>query len=547
MKKRKSSFNVQGSILAAAAITCGGIGLLYQILLMNRIGAQGIGYYSSAFRIYSVLIILSSYSLPLAVSKMISTRITGKEYKNAYSVFLTAFLIGAAGGLIIGFLIYFGAGFYASAILKRPMAAYALRALAPVAALSAVLGILRGYFQGLGTAIPTGISLAAEHGITAITGFIFSFSFFRSGVDSGIVFGKEDFPGAFGAAGGILGTGVGAFISLLFLGFIYTIYKRVMQKKIRKDQTGVTESYLDLSKDFMIAAVPVVLSVFIYQLNLLIDDALFGNVMAFFKVSAMDTASVWGEYAGKYQSLVFFPTMIASIAGILKMNSLNRLDKELDRGLITERIGAGIRAGMLLAIPFAIGLTILSNPLMNILFNGDNVKAINMLFFGAVAVVFFTLAFITCKALYSLEYGKNAVRHGIFSLLIHTVVLVFMLFALKGNIYGVAFSNILYGVLVFLFNWITLIRKVKYGQELKKTYSLPLVAAVIMGAVMAAVYYLLFKVTSLGVLSVLLSIFIGGSCYLALILKFKCIDEYELYDAPGGRWLVNIGKKVHLL
>lgn len=546
MKKRKTSLSVQGGILAAAAVLCAGINFLYRILVMNRIGEPGMGYYSSAFGIYSVLVILSSYSLPLAVSKLVSARITVKEYKNAYSVFLTALLIGIAGGLLSGILIYFGSGFYASGILKRPMTVYALRALAPAAAFSVVLGILRGYFQGMGTAIPTGISLAVEHGITAIAGVILSFSLYRSGIASGIVYGKEDFPGAFGAAGGILGSSLGAFAAIVFLGFLYTVYKRVMHKKIRKDPTKVTESYFEFSRDFLIAAVPAVLGILAYQVSLLIDDALFGQMMSFLKVSSIEAAALWGEY-GKYQLLIFFPVVLACAGGILKTGTVSRLDKELDRGLIGERLESGIRFGMMTAIPFAVGLTVLSRPLMHFFFRTDSVKAANVLLVGASAVVFFVLAFITSEVLFSLDYGNIAVRNGVYSLVIHIVMLVLALILFKGSIYGVVLSNLFFGGLVFLFNRITLRHKVKYGQELKKTYLLPLAASAVMGGIMAVVYYLIYKAVSLNGLGVMLSVLLGTISYLVLILKLKCIEEYELLGVPGGRWLIRAGKKVHLL
>ncbi len=46
---------------------------------MQRIlGDIGIGYYSTAFEIYNVMLIISSYSLPLAVSKMVSAQMAKK-------------------------------------------------------------------------------------------------------------------------------------------------------------------------------------------------------------------------------------------------------------------------------------------------------------------------------------------------------------------------------------------------------------------------------------------------------------------------------------
>mgnify|MGYP003234924978 CR=1 FL=1 len=73
-KKNEKNFLVQGSILAIAGVITKLIGAFYRIPLLNIIGTEGNGYYSVAFSIYSVALMLTSYSLPLAVSKLVSAR-----------------------------------------------------------------------------------------------------------------------------------------------------------------------------------------------------------------------------------------------------------------------------------------------------------------------------------------------------------------------------------------------------------------------------------------------------------------------------------------
>ena len=99
-KKKESNFVVQGSILAVAGIIVRLIGMLYRIPMTNIIGDEGMGYYSTAFNVYNIMLILSSYSLPLAVSKMVAARIARGQYRNMSRV-LCASLVYAtiAGGL----------------------------------------------------------------------------------------------------------------------------------------------------------------------------------------------------------------------------------------------------------------------------------------------------------------------------------------------------------------------------------------------------------------------------------------------------------------
>ena len=80
-KKKNSSFLIQGMILATAGIITRLIGIAYRIPINNILGDEGQGFYGCAFSIYNIALLLTSYSLPLAVSKLVSARISKKEYK----------------------------------------------------------------------------------------------------------------------------------------------------------------------------------------------------------------------------------------------------------------------------------------------------------------------------------------------------------------------------------------------------------------------------------------------------------------------------------
>ena len=78
---------VQGSVLAVASMIARVIGMLYRIPLTNIIGDEGNGYYSCAFEVYSLMLLISSYSIPSAISKVIAQKLAVKEYKNAHRIF----------------------------------------------------------------------------------------------------------------------------------------------------------------------------------------------------------------------------------------------------------------------------------------------------------------------------------------------------------------------------------------------------------------------------------------------------------------------------
>ena len=131
-KKSSNNFLVQGGLLAAASIIVRFIGLLYRLPLTDIIGDEGMGYYSSAYSIYNIALLISSYSLPLAVSKLVASRVIKKEYKNSFRIFLTAIIVGSIVGLATSLIVYFGADFFAIYVSKSPRTAIPLKVLAQI-------------------------------------------------------------------------------------------------------------------------------------------------------------------------------------------------------------------------------------------------------------------------------------------------------------------------------------------------------------------------------------------------------------------------------
>ena len=161
-KKSSTSFLVQGSILAIASIVSRIIGLIYRIPLTNIIGDTGNDYYGTAFQIYNILLIISSYSLPLAVSKLVSANYSQGRRHNVYRILKCALVFGACTGTIAALILLFGAEFITGTLMKTPMSIFAVRVLIPVLLIVAVLGVMRGFFQGLGTMMPSATSQILE-------------------------------------------------------------------------------------------------------------------------------------------------------------------------------------------------------------------------------------------------------------------------------------------------------------------------------------------------------------------------------------------------
>ena len=206
----RSNFLVQGSILALAGILVRVIGMLYRIPVVNIIGSDGNGIYSAAYNVYNIVLVLSSYGLPMAVSKLISARLAEGEYRNSAQIFRSALILSVITGGCACALLYFGAGWIERTLYPGlPGMAIPLRVLAPTVLIVAVLGVFRGFYQGHGQMEPTAVSQLIEQIVNAVVSVAAGYLLMRA-------YTGQEYQAAHGAAGSTLGTCLGALSALIF-------------------------------------------------------------------------------------------------------------------------------------------------------------------------------------------------------------------------------------------------------------------------------------------------------------------------------------------
>ena len=279
---RKHKFLMQGSILAIAGILVRIIGLIYRIPMISIIGTKGSGYYTSAYSVYSLFLILSSYSFPAAISKIISERLAEGRFKDVKTVVKYSLILAFFVGIIMFSIMYFGADLI-SLFHRKRLLKFALRALAPTLFIMSFLGIFRGVFQGMGNMIPTAISQIFEQIANAITSIVFAYVLFNKGKVANLIYESTEYSYAFGAEGGAIGTGVGAFTALVVLLFmffsLYSKYKKFLNNNNNYEPETRTKVYSVLFSTI----VPIIISSTIYNLTTVVDDLIFSNVLTFMK------------------------------------------------------------------------------------------------------------------------------------------------------------------------------------------------------------------------------------------------------------------------
>lgn len=538
--RKSNNFLVQGSILAAASILSRLIGMLYRIPLTNIIGDEGNGYYSNAYSIYSIALILSSYSLPLAVSKLVSARVIKKEYKNSYRVFLCAMMFAVAACLVTTLVIFFGADFLATTIYNDPRSALPLKIIAPTIFVFGIMGILRGYFQGKNTMLPTSISQILEQVINAIVSISAAYLFMKAHSASQEI-------AAYGAAGSALGTIMGAVVSLAFLLFIFILYKPIINKQIRKDKSSTRESYSDVFRILIATIIPVIFSQLIFQLSAVIDGSLFGHIMDSNGVAYETRSSLYGIYSSKYKLLIDLPVSIASAMAVAIVPSIVASKAHGSNTEVKTKVHQAIKFNMVIAIPAAVGIGVLAKPILSILFIGDMELAAKLVQMGCIAIIFFALSTTSNAILQGINKMKVPVINAAISLSVHIILVFILLKFFHLSTYALVIGNVTFALLICILNWMSVGKYLSYKQEVVKTFLIPTGCSILMGGVAFVVYYGVYSLIRSNAISTAVAILVAIVVYGCTLLVFKGITREELYDMPMGRTIARFAEKIHLL
>ena len=537
--KSGDNFIKQGTILAAASVVSRIIGMLYRSPMSAAIGDEGNGLYSFAFEIYSIALILSSYSMPLAVSKLLSARFAKREYKNGMRIFWSAMFFASAAGLIMTLIIFLGAGLIEKASGYVGLAT-PLRVLSPTIFVVAIAGTLRGFFQSRKTMMPTAVSQLIEQIVNAIVSVAAAFLFVHLASSD---VGKAKW----GAAGGTLGTLFGALSALAFLIFTYVIYKPRMKRHLGHDTTGYTESGRDISKLLAATIIPIILSQTVYQSIGIIDGFIFGNIY-----DGADRTVLYGIYSSKYRLMVNIPNAISSALASSMIPTLVSLYALGNRREFRNKLASSVKFNMVIAFPCAIGLMVLAWPIMKLLFpTTDTVVSGNMLFFGGIAVIFYALSTVTNAALQGLDKMRIPVIHAAISLVIHVVLIYVLLLFTDLSAYALVIGNITYPLVVCILNWFSVAKYAEYRQEIRTTFIVPAIASIVMGGVVFGISKLMQLILPSGyfanALLVMVCLIIAVAVYFVVLFLLKGLTREELKDFPMGMRLARLATKLKLM
>lgn len=489
---------------------------------------------------YLIILLVSSYSIPSAISKEIAKALSKKEYRNVQRIFYGAlfyvFIIGGLASLLT---------FFAAPMLAEKNSVNVLRVFAPTIFLSGLLGVFRGFFQGHNTLTQTSISQILEQILNAVISILAAFLLMNT-----VLLKDETTIAIYGAVGSAIGTGVGVLGAFIFMVMVYLLNKGMIKSRMKHSQNEVLESYSSILKNIFYTVTPFILSTAIYNLNIITNQTIFTKILIYIKgLTEAIVSAEYGIFAGQVVVIANIPIAIASSmsAAIIPRIAANFAINHTKEA--NQQISLAIRFTMLISIPAAVGIFVLAKPIILILFplKDTVLQASSLLQCMSITIVLYSLSTLTNAVLQGIGKINLPVINASIALAIQTVVLVILLITTKWGLYTLVIASITNAFFICFLNQVAVYKNLGLLINVKLHFLIPFVASVVMGIMTKLMYFLAYNSCKSNFIATFLSIGVAVISYFILIIKLGGIEEEEMQSLPKGDMLIKIARKCKIL
>ena len=535
-EKKGVGFVKQAAILAAASLMVRVLGFLYRLPLTDMIGDEGNGIYSAGFYLYNMFLIMSSAGLPVAISRMVAEKLALGEYTNAKKIFRVSMITASALGFVCMLIMLCFASQFCM-IIKSERSFYCILTLAPTVFIVSVMAVYRGYFQGFGTTVPTAMSQLIEQVFNAVFSVFMAWFLMKTMTGDKI---------AWGAAGGTAGTGIGAFAGLCTLFFAYYITRGSRKRRFAKDEGGYDiETGPQILKNLLKIAVPVITGTAIFSMTNLIDMAMVKDrLSAIGTYSDKEMDALYGLLTGKYVTLTTLPVSISTAIATAVIPSIASSLALKQHKAVQAKVDTTLRLTMMISIPAAVGLGVLGNQILMMLFP-NHPEGGTLLRVGALSVIFLALSQISTGVLQGLGKVNAPAFNALWGSLAKIPVNYFLIAIPKINVVGAVISTTVCYMIASLLNFRALVKATKVAPDYVGMLVKPTVASAVMGVVCWGAYKLFYMILPSNTIATLFAVILAMFGYMAGMIAVKGFVRDDLQSVPMGGKLIRFLEKIN--
>lgn len=539
---KKQTFLHGAALLAIATAVVKVIGFFYKIPLNAAIGNAGYGYFTAAYNIYSVLLMISTAGLPVAMSRMISQASALGNYNQVRRIYKVCRGIFLGLGVVSTLVMVLGCRPLAK-WLNQPDAWAAILCLGPSALLMGIISTYRGFFQGQGNMRPTSNSQMLEAVFKLAVGLAAAF----------LVMNLTQSP-ALAAGGAILGVTFSCVVSCVYLFGKYRPAARELP--CTRD---VPRSVGATAKSLLVIAVPITIGSAGLQLLTVVESGLYmgrmvdligANLyMGQLVTATTDAQAVADNIKGIYdQAMTIFnmpcafiiPITVSVIPAITSNLTLNK------DAAVRETEESAARITGLLSLPCSVGLVLMAEPIMGLLWgHAGQDLALGGQLMAVLGVSVFLYAIIQYTNALLQAHGYAHIP--VINMLTAGVAKLAVVYILAGNpnigILGAPIGAALcYGAIAIM-NLLAIRFMIPQKPRLLSNILRPLLPVTIMGV---AVFGASWLVGRLGVDSRVITcgvpILVGVAVYGVSVVLFKSITAQDCKLLPKGEKLAKLLK-----
>ena len=525
MSEKKQNFLQGTAMLALATAIVKVIGALYKIPLNAIIGTQGFGYYSTAYEIYAVLLMISTAGLPVAMSRMISQASalgSNNQVRRIYTTCRTIFLIlGISGSLLMTVFCRQLAAFQ-----NQPDAWAAIGCLGPCMLLICIMSTFRGYFQGQSNMLPTSVSQVIEAIVKLVVG-----------IGLALLFLKTTNSVALAAGGAILGVTVSCLVSSVYLWSKFRpSYARLGEGTDTPDTFGHT------AKRLLTIAIPITLGSAGLQILTALETKIYmGRLLGMMTQMEADTQR--GIYS-MAQTIFNMPCSFITPITISIIPAITNHLTLLKTREARETEESAVRVMALISMPCAFGLATLAEPVTALLggYTGEDlVLATSLMAVLGISIIFNAIVLVTT----AIMQAHGHVNRPVVNMFLGGLVKLAAVFVLTGNpaigIVGTPIGTLLCYLVITVLNISSIRSLISEPPAILKNALRPFAAAAVMGGV---VYACLAGLKALGITSRLIlcgaPIAVGVVVYVVLVVVFRCITRADCLLLPKGEKIARL-------
>jgi stage V sporulation protein B len=554
--------NARGfTILSIASVINKLLGVLYLPILTIILGNVGNGIYNAGYTIYIMVFVITNAGIPVAISKLISEQLASSRYDVSYRT------LKVSGTLLIsiGFCTSILTAVFArqlSSLVGAPGSYMTVLALSPTMLFTAVSCTFRGYFQGRSNMVPTSISQVIEQAVNSTLTILFAWIMYRYGRDYAFthgITGENEInleAVKFAAAGGTVGTSLGALASAIYLFWTFLKKKAGILKEIKETIQSEQFKYttkMILRKIFQYS-IPITLgSAAIYAASL-IDLSFMMRRLVAGGFSITEATARYGVFSTQYLKVLFIPVTIATALATAIIPSISSAAAVNDRVLLGRRISRSLKTILMISVPAAVGMTVLAQPIVKILFPTAP-DGWDLLMLGSWTLILISLVSIQTAILQGIGKTYVPTIHLVIGLVLKLVINYNLISIKSINIKGALVGNAVCYIFASYMNYRSIKKLTGVRLNVKQLFNRPLSVSIVMGLIVYLSYegftFMTGILTKSSFLQNLaggsLAIAAGGIIYYLLMIVAKGLTADDIRSFPQGGKLLAITMKIPML